>query len=115
MPTLHGISHEHYAMHATQHFLTGQVYPMLMSSVPHARGTLERKSTLFKLIVHYFLKGVVFMFWHDIVYIEWIYSVKNFEVVWTLNKVAVVENARKCRLYPTFPYIKIIQKLVGNA
>jgi len=34
VPTLHGISHEHYAMHATQLFLTGQVYPMLMSSVP---------------------------------------------------------------------------------
>ena len=86
-----------------------------MWGTPHARGTLERKSTLFKLTVHYFLKGVVFMFWHDIVYIEWIYSVTNFELVWTLNKVAVVENARKCRLYPTFPYIKIIQKLVGNA
>ena len=26
--------------------LTGQVYPMLMSIVPHAWGTLDRKSTL---------------------------------------------------------------------
>jgi len=33
VPTLHGISHEHYAMHATQLFLTGQVYPMLMLNV----------------------------------------------------------------------------------
>ena len=83
MPTLHGISHEHYAMHATQLFLTGQVYSMLMSSVPHAWGTLDRKSTLFKLIVNFFLKGVVFIFWHDIVCIELIYCVTNFELEWT--------------------------------
>ena len=83
MPTVHGISHEHYAMHASQLFLTGQVYPMLMSSVPRARGTLDRKSTLFKLIVKFFLKGVVFMFWHDIVYIELLYCATNFELVWT--------------------------------
>ena len=62
MPTLHGISHEHYAMHATQLFLTGQVYPMIMSSVHRAWGTLDRKSTLFKLIVKFFLKGVFFSF-----------------------------------------------------
>jgi len=83
VPTLHGISHEHYAMHATQLCLTGHVYPMLMSSVPHAWGTLDRKSTLFKLIVKFFLKGVVYMFWHDIVYIELLYCVTNFELVWT--------------------------------
>ena len=46
--------------------LTGQMYLMLMSSVPHAWGTLDRKSNLFKLIVNFFLKGLVFMFWHDI-------------------------------------------------
>jgi len=66
--------------------LTGQVYPMLISSVPHAWGTLDRKSrksTLFKLIVKFFLKGVVFIFWHDIVYIELLYRVTNFELVWT--------------------------------
>jgi len=63
--------------------LTGQVHPMLMSSVPQAWGTLDRKSTLFKLIVRFFLKGVVFMFWHDIVYIELLYCVTNFELVWT--------------------------------
>jgi len=34
--------------------LTGQVYPMLMSSVPHTWGTFDRKSTLFKLIVKFF-------------------------------------------------------------
>jgi len=42
--------------------LTGQVYPMLMSSVRNAWGTFDRKSTLFKLVVNFFLKGVVFMF-----------------------------------------------------
>ena len=102
MSALHGISHERYAMHATQLFLTGQVYHMLMSSVPHAWATLDRKSTLFKLIVQFFMNGVVFMFWHDIVYIELLYCVTNFELVWTCNKVAVVENAKTCRLYPTF-------------
>jgi len=63
--------------------LTGQVYPMLMLSVPHAWGALDRKSTLFKLIVQIFLKGVVFMFWHDILYIELLYCVISFELVWT--------------------------------
>ena len=81
MPTLHGISHEHCAMHATQLFLTSQVYPMLMPSVPQAWGPLDRKSTLFKLIVQYFLKGVIFMLWYDIVYIELLYCVTNFELV----------------------------------
>ena len=63
--------------------LTGQVCPMLMSSVLHEWGTLDRRSTLFKLIVKFFLKGVVFMFWHEIVYIELLYFVTNFELVWT--------------------------------
>jgi len=63
--------------------LTGQVYPMLMSSVPQAWGIFDRKSTLFKLIVKLFLKRVVFMFWHNILYIELLYYVANFELVWT--------------------------------
>jgi len=83
VPVLHGISREHYAMHATQLLLTSQVCPMLMSNVPHAWATFDRKSTLFKLIVKFFLKGVVFIFWHDIVYIELLYCVTNFELVWT--------------------------------
>jgi len=70
-------------MHATQLFVTGQVYPMLMSSVPQAWSTLDRKSTLLKLIVKFFLKGVVFMFWHDIVCIDLLYCVTNFKLVWT--------------------------------
>ena len=84
--------------------LTCQVYPMLMSSVPQAWGILERKSALFKLIVNFFLKGVVFMFWHDNVYIELVYSVTNFELVWTWNKVTVVENAKKVSTVPHLPY-----------
>ena len=59
--------------------ITCHVYPMLMLSVPHAWG----KSTLFKLFAKFFLKGFVLMFWHDIVYIELLYCVTNFEVVWT--------------------------------
>jgi len=64
------------------YLLTGQVYPMLMSSVPQSC-TLDRKSTLFKLIVKFCLKGVVFMFWHNIVYIDLFYCVTKFELVWT--------------------------------
>ena len=63
--------------------LTCQVYPMFMSSVPQVWGTLDRKSTFLKLIVNFFLKGVAFVFWHDIVYIELLYCVTNFELVWT--------------------------------
>ena len=44
------------------------------------------------------------MFWYDIVYIELVYCVTNFEVDWTWNKVAVVENSKNCLLYPTFSY-----------
>jgi len=40
--------------------LTGQVYPMLMSSVPQAWGTLDRKSPLFKLVVIFFSEGRCF-------------------------------------------------------
>jgi len=57
--------------------LNDQVCPMLMVSVPHSRGIF------FKLIVNFSLKGVVFMFWNDIVYIKLLYCVTNFEVVWT--------------------------------
>jgi len=43
VPTLHGISREHYAMHATQPLLTSQVYPMLMWSVPmHGAHSTEK-------------------------------------------------------------------------
>jgi len=56
---LHEISCEFYEMHETQLFID-------RSGVPHAWGTLDRKNTLFKLIVKFFLKGVDFMFWHDI-------------------------------------------------
>jgi len=58
VPILHGISREHYAMHATQLSID-------RSGVPHAWGTLDRKSTLFKLIAKFFLTVVVFMFWHE--------------------------------------------------
>jgi len=49
--------------------------------MPHAWGTLDRTSTLFKLTVKFFLKGVVFMFWHDIVYMELLLRVTYFEFV----------------------------------
>ena len=87
MTILQGMSREHCAMHATPLFID-------RSGVPHARGTLDRKITLLKLIVKLFMRGVVFMFRHDIVHIELLYCVTYFEVVWTWNKLAVVENAK---------------------
>ena len=90
MPVLHGISREHYTMHGTQLFIDRSGVPhALVECAPcmghggHALGTHERKTTLFKLIAKFFLKGVVFMFWHDVVYIELLYSVTNFELIWT--------------------------------
>ena len=92
--------------------LTSQVCPMLMSSVPQAWGTLDRTSALFKLVVNFFLKGVALMFWHDIVYIELVYCVTNFELVWTWIKVAVVENAKKCRMDSPSPRVSHIRWVV---
>jgi len=102
-------------MQCMQHnfLLTGQVYIMLMSSVLQAWVTLGRESTFYKLIVNFFLNGVVLMFLHDIVYIELLYCVTNFELVWTCSKAAVVENAKKCRLYPTFPLFQVICPYFG--
>ena len=71
----------------------------------HCMGHTRQKKYPFQIDCKFFLKGVAFMFWHDIVYIELLYCVTNFGLVWTWNKVAVVENAKKCRLYPTFPYL----------
>jgi len=62
--------------------LTGQVHPMLVSNVLQAWGTLDRKKKTFRIDCRIFLKGVVFMFWHDIVYIKLLYCVTNFELVW---------------------------------
>ena len=47
-----------------------------------------------------FLKGVVFLFWRDIFYIELLYYVTNFELVWTWNKAAVIENAKSVDCTP---------------
>ena len=54
VPILHGITREHYVMHATQLFIDRSGVPPSHSSVSHAWGTLDRKSTLFKLIVKFF-------------------------------------------------------------
>ena len=83
MPVLHVISGEDYAMHATQLFIDRSGVPHAHVECADAWGTLDRKSPLFKLIAKFFRKGVVFMFWHDFVYIELLYCVTNFELVWT--------------------------------
>ena len=83
MPILHRISCEHYAMYETQFFID-------LPGVPHAHvecapymGHTGQKKKHFKLILKFFLKGVVFMFCHDIVCIGLLYCVTNFELVWT--------------------------------
>jgi len=83
VPILHGISREHYAMHATQLFTDRSVYPMLMSSVPPVMGHTRQKKYPFWIECNIFSEGRLFMFWHDIVYIELLYCVTNFELVWT--------------------------------
>ena len=83
MPISHGSSREHYAMHETQLFIDRSGVPHAHAECAHAWGTLDRKSTLFKLIVKLFLKGVVFMFRHNVVCTELLYCVTNFELVWT--------------------------------
>jgi len=69
-------------MHATQLFIDRSGVPHAHVECAHAWDTLDRKRTLFKLIATFSLKGVVFMFWHDIVHIELLYCVTNFQVVW---------------------------------
>ena len=103
VPVLHGISREHYAMHATQLFIERSGVPHAHVECAHAWDTLDRKSTLFKLIATFSLKGVVFMFWHDIVHIELLYCVTNFQVVWIWNKVSVVENVKSVDCTPPSP------------
>jgi len=57
------------------------------------------------MVVNFFLKGIVLIFWHTIVYHELLYCMTKVELVWTWIKVAVVGNAKKHQLYPTFPNI----------
>jgi len=59
------------------------------------------------------------MFWHDIVYIELLYCVTKFELVWTWNKVAGVENAQKVSTVPYLHlnkniFLKITHRLEGD-
>jgi len=56
---------------------------MLMPSVPKTWGKFDGKSTLIKLIVKFFLKGVALMFWLGIVYVELVHCVTNCELAWT--------------------------------
>ena len=124
VPILHGISREHHAMHATQLFIDRSGVPHAHIEWAQAWGTLDRKSTLFKLIVKFFLKGVVFMFLHDIVYIELLYCVTNFELVWTWNSKLVWtwkqwlkrQKSVDCTHFPLTTFVwypKIVAEKVG--
>ena len=82
MPILLWILREHYAMHAAQLFI-------YQSSVPHvhvecASGMGHVRQKKYPLMgVQFLLQGIVFMFWHNVAYIELLYCVTNFELVWT--------------------------------
>jgi len=60
VPILYGISREHYAMHATQLFIDQSGVPRAHVECAPGTGTLDRKSTLFKLIVNFFSEGCCF-------------------------------------------------------
>jgi len=82
VPISQGISREHDAMHATQLLFNSQVYPCSNQVCPrHEVHSTEKVP--FLMIGNFFLKGVVFMFWHDIVHIELLYCATKFEPVWT--------------------------------
>ena len=68
--------------------------------MPWAHAT--EKAPFLNWLQKFFLKGVVFLFWHDIVYIDLLYYVTNFELVCTWNKVAVIENAKSVDCTPPF-------------
>jgi len=111
VPILLWILREHYAMHAAQLFI-------YQSSVPHvhvecASGMGHVRQKKYPLMgVQFLLQGIVFMFWHNVAYIELLYCVTNFELVWTWVKAAVVRNAKKRRLCPNFPYMLICRNAV---
>jgi len=77
VPMLHGISHTHYAMHATQLFIDRSGAPHAHVECAACLGHTRQKNYPFKFIVQFFLKGVVFMFWHDVVHIELLYCVRD--------------------------------------
>jgi len=70
-------------MHAIQLFIDQLSVPDAHVECAPGMGHIRQKSTLFELMGKFSLKSVVFMFWHDVVYIELLYCVTNFELVWT--------------------------------
>ena len=70
-------------MHAIQHFIDRLSVSDAHVEYALGMGHIRQKKYPFELMVKFFLKGVVFMFWHDVVYIELLYCVTNIELVWT--------------------------------
>jgi len=63
---LHGISREHYAMHATQLFIEQSGVPRAHVECVPGMGHTQQKKYPFQIDCNFFLKGVVLMFWHVI-------------------------------------------------
>ena len=80
MRILHEMSRERYG---TQLFIDRSGIPNAHVECTPGMGHIRQKSTLFEFVVKFFLKDIVFMFWHDIMYIELLHCVTNFELVWT--------------------------------
>ena len=92
--------------------LTGQVYPM------HGAHSTEKVPFLNWLQNFFWLSlfscfGMKTTTWkQDIVDMELLYCVINFELVWAWNKVAAVEKAKTCRLYPTSPNYNLVRSSI---
>jgi len=69
-----------YAMHATQLFIDRPGVPHAHVQCAPCMGHIRQKTCPFQIGCKIFLKGVVFMFWHDILYMELLYCVTKFEL-----------------------------------
>ena len=94
-------------MQCMQHnfLLTGQVYPTLMST--------RQKKYLLQIDCKIFSQWRCFhvLTWYCVYRVALLCD--KFWACLTWNKVAVVENAKMCRLYPTFPLFQVICPYFG--
>jgi len=114
VPILHGVSREHYAMHATQLLIDWWGVPHAHIECAAGKGHTPQKKCHFWIDCKIFSEGrfLRVLAGYCVHSVALFYCVTNFSLVWTWNKVAVVEKAKKCRLYPTLPYIKYIANIL---
>jgi len=110
VPILHEISHEHCAMHATQLLIDWWGVPYAHIECTPGKGHTPQKKYHFCIDCKNFSEErfVGVLAWYCVHSVASFYSVTNFALVWTWNKVAAVKKGKECRLCPTLPYIKYI-------